>query len=191
MSLDQVQKFVEISMNYTWDKIGIMGGELTTHPDLDGVFKILKQYKDIYPHCQVWCMTNGIIEYQFPPWVEVVYNRDHSQHHAFYVSPTDEKFCMDKRACHVLYDCGMGYSIYGFTPCCNNSVAIRALRLVDGIQELKNVTYESLMKLCNIYCKHCGWYMMDDFDTGHLLSYPIDYMSLTWQMACARYNQII
>ena len=188
MDLEAIGKFIEMSKNYPWVRVGLMGGEITTHPQLWEILNLMKEFKDQHPQCTIWTMTNGVISYAFPPWLEVVVNKDHSHHHAFYVSPTDEGYSMDKRTCHVLTDCGMGYSVYGFTPCCNSHTMIRCLPSVDGIQDLKNVTYENLMKLCNIYCKHCGWYMMDNFTSGKLLEYPTDYMSETWVRAYERYN---
>jgi hypothetical protein len=179
-----------MSRDYRWDKIGIMGGELTTHPFLEVMLDVIYQYKKDYPSCHVWCMTNGIIDYAFPEWIEVIRNTDHLHHHAFYVSPLDVNFAMNKRTCHVLHDCGMGYSIHGFTPCCNTNAIIRAFNLIDGVQNLSDVTYESMMKLCGFYCKYCGWYMMDDFDHGPLLEYPVTYMSESWKLAKEKYDKL-
>lgn len=190
MTPDQVQSFVDMSWNYPWKLIGIMGGELTTHPQLPEILEIMHKYKVHNPSCEIWCMTNGIIDYKFPSWLTVHRNKDHSHHHAFYVSAPDVNYPMNKSKCHVLTDCGMGYSINGFTPCCNTSSIIRAFNLVDGIQDLANVTYENLMKLCDIYCRHCGWYMMDSFTEGYLLTYPVDYMSKSWVKAYEKYNRL-
>ena len=189
MEPDQVQHFVDMSYSYPWSKVGLMGGEVTTHSNLDEILEIMYQFTQDHPSCHVWTMTNGLIDYDFPPWLEVVKNTNHD-HHAFYVSPKDVNYPMDKRLCHVMTDCGLGYSVYGFTPCCNTSSIIRAFNLVDGIQHIKHLTYENVMRLCNQYCKYCGWYMMDSFTEGHLLTYPVKYMSQSWKEAYRRYNNI-
>lgn len=192
ISLEAIQKFVDesIELNYNWTRIGIMGGEPTVHPQLHEILNILHEYHIFNPTCHFWTRSNCIIPFDCPGWVEFQENKDHSYHHAFYVSPIDVGYPMDKRTCHVLYDCGLMYSVNGYLPCCNSNVHIRALRLVDGVQSLRNVTYESMMQLCKLYCKHCGWYMMDDFCNGHLLTYPDTYMSETWVDAKKRYINI-
>mgnify|MGYP001184934229 CR=1 FL=1 len=192
ISLDKIRKFVDesIELNYQWERIGIMGGEPTVHPQLPEIINILYEYHVFNPSCQFWTRSNCIIPYEFPDWIEYQKNPDHSHHHAFYVSPQDVGFPMNKRACHVLYDCGLMYSHHGYLPCCNSNVHIRAFNLIDGVQSLKNVNYESMMKLCHIYCRHCGMYMMDNFESGYLLSYPVDYISETWWNALIKYNSI-
>lgn len=190
MNVDSITRFVNesIDLNYNWSRIGIMGGEPTIHPNLDQIIDELYRYHEFNPTCHFWTRSNGIVKYNFPSWVEYQLNEDHSYHHAFYISPIDVGYPMDKRTCHVLYDCGLMYSVNGYMPCCNSNVHVRALNLFDGVQSLKNVSYESMMRLCKMYCKHCGWYMMDDFDHGELLNYPSTSMSPTWADAKTRYD---
>ena len=193
ISIDQIKHFVDesITLGYQWSRIGIMGGEPTVHPQLNEILNVLYRYKQYNESCHFWTRSNGLITYDFPSWVEFQLNDDHSFHHAFYVSPQDVQYPMDKRACHVLHDCGLMYSVHGYLPCCNSNVHIRAFNLVDGVQSLSNVSCESMMRLCHIYCKHCGWYMMDTFESGELLKYPDDYMSKTWLDAMKRYNEVM
>jgi hypothetical protein len=192
ISLDKIQRFVDesIELNYQWERIGIMGGEPTLHPQLSEIINILYDYHQFNPSCHFWTRSNCIIPFDFPSWIEYQKNIDHSYHHAFYVSPQDVNYPMDKRTCHVLYDCGLMYSYHGYLPCCNSNVHIRAFNLIDGIQSLKNVNIESIIQLCEMYCKHCGWYMMDDFESGHLMEYPDTYMSETWRKAMDRYKLV-
>lgn len=190
ITVDEIRKFVNesIELNYKWDKIGIMGGECTLHPDLTEIINELYIYKKFNESCNIWTMTNGIIEYNFPDWINVVINKDHSFHHAFYVSPTDVNYNMNKNLCHIMIDCGLLYSVYGYLPCPCSNVLHRTFNL-NSINSLKDVTYENMISLCNSYCKHCGWYMMDSFTSGKLLEYPIDHMSETWINKLKLYNQ--
>ena len=191
MSVDVIGKFVDESLDlgYEWTHIAVMGGEPTTHPDIIEIFEILWSYKDIYPSCDIWTMTNGCIPYVYPSWVRAVYNRDHSYHHAYYVSPEDVRYPRTKRTCHVLSDCGLLLSNHGYLPCCNANVHHRVFGLSDGISSLAEVTYDRMMDLCEDYCRHCGWYMMDTFRHGDLMKYSCTTMSPTWEEAFDRYHQ--
>ena len=51
MSPEQVSRFVResIALGWEWRRIGLLGGELTLHPELHQILKILLSYRDKFP----------------------------------------------------------------------------------------------------------------------------------------------
>lgn len=196
MSCEQLQIFVDesIELNYQWKKIGIMGGEPTTHPYIQDVFRILFKYKLYNPFCDIWLMTNGLHRIDTPSWLRVMYNLDHSHHHAYYISPSDmgifDRF--DVKPCETMKHCGMGYTIYGYMPCVIGGTQCRIHGHSYGILHLKDISLELLTSMCPVLCKHCGWYLVDknDFTKGLIYNYKCGEMSSTWGTRYKVYNNI-
>src|SRR3989339_2051717 len=53
MSLSQIQKFVRESINlkWKWNKITLLGGEPTLHPQILEIVEIIRQYTNLNPNC--------------------------------------------------------------------------------------------------------------------------------------------
>lgn len=193
MDPDQIETFVvdSIENDYKWISIAIMGGEPTLHPNIDDIFEILSVYKAYNEICNIWSMTNCTTDYDYPKWVNVNRNKDHSYHHAFNVSPIDVEYPMNKRLCHVLVDCGLLYSIYGYLPCCDCAIHKRVFNYESNVWSVKDLSYDVMNNLMNDFCKHCGWYLVDSFECrGDILNYPKDYMSPTWEAKYKEWNNL-
>lgn len=184
MMIHQVEQFVieSLDLNKEWKRIGLLGGEPTLHPNIQAIFDILSLYKSAFPHTDVWMMTNGVHKISIPDWVRVVYNIDHSYHHAFYVSPTDENLLGTNSRCESLELCGMGLGPYGYVPCVLGTAMARIFNY-EALHTLDQCDANTLLTMCREYCQHCGWYLVDSNDRtkGIIFNYSIDYMSKTWK----------
>jgi hypothetical protein len=189
LSTKQVYEFVQESLarNKKWKKIGLLGGEPTEHRYLSTVLIMLREYYIIFPDTNIWIMTNGINKQligemqQIHPWLNIIINTDHSYHHAFYVSPTDEGLLGSNTRCEALH-CGVGLGPYGFTPCVLGTTMHRIFGY-ETIKSLKELTYTRCMSMFPEYCQHCGWYLVDSDcrEEGRIWSYERGYMSENWK----------
>ena len=186
MTVEQVTNFVvdSISLNYKWISIGLLGGEPTLNQHLPIILDILHDYLVWNQNVDIWMMTNGSSNMEFPDWLRVVVNNDHSYHHAFYVSPVDEDYYGCNLRCESLDKCGMGLGPYGYTPCVLGTGLSRIFKY-PTIKQLHDVNINTMLLHCKLYCQHCGWYLVDSDDRsrGIIYNYDRDYMSPTWQNA--------
>jgi hypothetical protein len=175
-----------LQLGKQWRKIGLLGGEPTLNPHLNGILSLLGYYQQLHLETNIWMMTNGTnkqvvnrIIKKFP-WLTVLTNTDHSYHHAFYVSPTDEGLLGSNTRCEALH-CGVGLGPYGFTPCVLGTTMHRIFGY-ETIKSLKDITYNRCMSMFPEYCQHCGWYLVDSDcrEEGRIWSYDRGYMSESW-----------
>lgn len=190
LKLSDVVKFVHDSIvqQKRWKKIGLMGGEPTLHPEINGVIEALYGYSRWNPDCAVWMMTNGLnwsicadLMRRYP-WLTVWENNaNHSRHHTFYVSPSDENLLGTNERCEALR-CGVGLGPYGYTPCVLGTTMHRIFGY-ETLKTLEELTFNKCQAKFNEYCTHCGWYLVDsdDRNRGKIWDYPMGYMSETWQ----------
>lgn len=197
LTREKVREFVfdSIKLNKRWIKIGLLGGEPTLHPDIYNIISELCNYVCFNSHVDIWMMTNGThpeilyyINLHFP-FVRIVINTDQEKHHAFYVSPTDEGLFQTNDFCEGLL-CGTGLGPSGYTPCVLGTFLTRIFNY-RTIKELKDLSFEACQKLFEVYCQHCGWYLVDSHNRnyGKIYNYPPGYMTPTWYEKYEKYEK--
>jgi hypothetical protein len=131
MTVAQVARFVDDSLarGQRWERIRILGGEPTLHPDLDAILAELARYRSAVPDVVVELATHGhgprvrAVLARLPGWVRV--DDSHKDGPApafetFNVAPVDraEYASADFRnACPVTQACGMGLGPNGYYAC--------------------------------------------------------------------------
>jgi hypothetical protein len=107
------------------------------------------------------------------------------------VSPLDENLIGTNLRCESLTLCGMGLGPYGYTPCVLGTSMSRIWGY-EALNHLWECTSKKLLKMCEEYCQHCGWYLVDSDDRskGKIYDYPNDFMSKSWlQKFNGNYNE--
>ena len=166
MTLESIQAFVDESLQnkHEWKKIVIIGGEPTLHPKLNKIFDIFRIYKDIYHKCNIKLYTNGYgnevkkILKDIPKWIRIRNSRKKTQkarHLAFNKAPIDYK--IPAKACSIPWRCGLGLTKNGYYPCGAGASIDRVFQFGIGIKNIKDLTFENIIKQLNILCLYCGY----------------------------------
>ena len=194
MALEQVWKFVEesIERKHRWKRIDIIGGEPTMYQDLETVWKFIKLYKDKYPRCKIRFSTNGVGKKVqdalklIPKWVEIRNSSKKSQSNNFvaYNSAPIDRGEKEIRCCSVPWRCGIALTRYGYFLCGAGASVARVFGLNIGIDTLRDVNPESILKQIQELCKYCGHSIVKSrFMTNEQVT------SESWQKAIKLYQE--
>jgi len=174
MTLEQIEKFIResIGLNWRWDKITLRGGEPTLYPNFFDVLKIIKQYKEFRPECDIGIISNGygdkvnrVLE-NLPEWVSVVVAQKSGpsasiNYGSYNVAPCDLRRFHSadfSKGCWRSEICNIGLSRYGYYPCSPGANVDRVFGFDVGIKKLSQVNSETLSNQMKILCRYCGHY---------------------------------
>lgn len=170
MSVEQIRKFIKniTDQKYVWDKIDILGGEPTIHPDFKNIIDLFSEYQYKHTGTEVTLITNGykrdpVELYKSLPRNIKINNTNKSSPINYFesicVAPIDYELYKDvdyTMGCPNTYMCGITLSRYGFY-CCGVAAGIdRVIGFNVGLKDLKQVTEESIRYQLGIFCKYCG-----------------------------------
>lgn len=198
-SIRQMRKFVNESLrlHWQWEKIVLIGGEPTLHPQLFKLFSILRKYKNTYPGCTVQIASNGFgpqvkqILTMVPPWVSIRNSKKKGRVHLFEkfnFAPIDRKnqtnFSFEK-GCWITSSCGLGLNRFGYYPCGAGAAIDRIFGLNIGIKHLEKVSYIQMIKSLKKLCQYCGHFpVKNKMDLSKTQVY-----STTWENALNEYQK--
>ena len=156
IKLEDLKKFV--SLNRTWKRINLLGGEPTLYPYFEEALKILEPYKD---RCEVGIKTNGYnpeLLNKIPSWIDIENSGKKSSDQnfvTFNVAPIDEGITTGfEKGCHVPQRCGMNLSVDGlYYPCSAGATVAREFNINVGKADPEDVNEEMFRILCQ-YCGH-------------------------------------
>jgi hypothetical protein len=167
----QIKRLIEesIGQKKKWQRIRLLGGEPTLHPQLLETIELLLSYKrNFSPGTEIEISTNG-----FGPQVEAVLKtlpnevkirntrKTAAFNNGFYtfnIAPIDLKIFDNvdySNACSVASSDGIGLNMYGYYPCAVAGAIDRVIGLDIGkksLPEEKDPMKGSLTKLC----RFCG-----------------------------------
>lgn len=199
MSLEQIEKFVNesIELNWDWKWITLIGGEPTLHPQLFDTFKILNSYKDTNPDCTIEITTNGYGQFvnevlsKLPDWVYVRNSQKKSGKHKFSsynIAPVDLKEYVNTdftKGCWITGSCGIGLTRYGYYPCGAGASVDRIFGFNIGQKNLSSVNDAILREQLKLLCKYCGHYKIN-YDAKKITK---EKMSVSWRKAYKEYKK--
>lgn len=178
IKIEKIKDFVDESINLKkyWNRIRVLGGEPTLHPEFLVIIDELLRYKKFCPKVIIEVVTNGhgekvndIIK-KIPKeiWVENS-NKDsviQPEFGPFNLAPIDEKknlFVDYSNGCAIMSDCGMGLTPMGYYPC---AVAGGIDRIIKRNIGYKNIPDDSddMLTLAKEFCQYCG-----RFRDGHYI----------------------
>ncbi|MCL6588815.1 MAG: radical SAM protein [Firmicutes bacterium] len=165
MSLEHIRRFVDesIRLNYQWQKIGILGGEPTLHPELDQIISILQTYTNKFPGCDLYLATN------YHGWKVRKKVKALQQRIRIVKSPKTNNPAWFNNInltqignsdiihnCNISNGTGLGYTIRGYFPCGAGAAIARVLGWDIGLKSLSLVNQTAIRELLKQICPYCG-----------------------------------
>ncbi|MGZ5550982.1 MAG: radical SAM protein, partial [Nitrososphaeraceae archaeon] len=171
MTVDQIRQFLDesIAANVRWERIRILGGEPTLHPDLLEIIDMLRSWRSDYmPEAQILLFTNGYgrrVREVLKLIPDDIIIKDTSKENReqlfrpFNIAPSDliaYRFADFRNGCNVTQKCGTGLTSHGWYPCAIAGAIDRVLGFNAGHDRLPTEDddmYDQLEKFCSL-CGH-------------------------------------
>ncbi|MCX5713851.1 MAG: radical SAM protein [Candidatus Omnitrophica bacterium] len=195
MSVDQIKKFIKESKdsNIKWQRIRLLGGEPTMHPDIFEIMNLILDYKFSYsPNTVIHLVTNGFGEEvskvlsKVPNGIEIFNSQKKSPRQLFSpfnLAPLDYDKYRDRDytdGCVNYSKCGIGLSLYGYY-CCGNAAGIdRVLGFNAGRKKIP-IDDDAMKDHLQIFCKFCGVFTRFKLSKKELIS-------ASWKKAYEKYR---
>jgi hypothetical protein len=197
LSLEQIQKFLRETMakDIPWERIRILGGEPTLHPEFLPIIDALIAFKDSHrPAVEIAITTNGFgkkvndVLKKLSRKVVVIntakkYNVQ--EFIPFNLAPKDfvrYRYADYSSGCWVLTDCGMGLSPYGYYPCTAAAAIDRVFGFDLGRKSLPELS-DHMIDQMEALCRYCGF-----FANANSRLIDKNLMSKSWRQAYENYR---
>ena len=203
IELDAIRSFVDQSLERQkrWNRIRVLGGEPTLHPQFMEIIAELERYRAWYPACLIEVVTNGYgdrVEAQLAKlpkhiWIDNSRKRDEVQtgFRPFNEAPIDDRRYRHAdfaNGCAIMHDCGMGLTPLGYYPCAVAGGIERITGREHGQDRLPDDA-DDMQGAARALCRLCG-----RFQDGHYvpknLREPLEEerISPTWQRLYAQWH---
>ena len=176
--ISQVMEFLDSSLDQgrSWNKVRILGGEPTLHPNFLDIINIMYQwFEEHSPQTDIQVVSNGAGKfvkenyYQIPiTWQTESSFKDGTDPDYFdpvNIAPKDLPAFKNEdfsKACWVAMECGMALTPNGYFPCSVAGAIDRMFSMNGGLKTLP-IDTENLQSELSKYCSLCGHYLQDSF----------------------------
>jgi hypothetical protein len=198
ITLKQIKRFLDecINKNIKWERIRILGGEPTLHPDLLKIIDMMRNWRSKYsPKTIIQIVTNGFGQpfkemlRLIPDDIIIINSNKNSRKqlfNPFNLAPCDQKeyrFSDFRNGCNIIEESGIGFSPYGYYPCAPAGAIDRVFGFDIGRKKLPP-KYDNLDDQLNKLCRFCG-HFTNNFNLK--VNKPI--ISKSWKEAYKLYNK--
>ena len=196
MTVEQIHKFVKESIgnNVKWERIRVMGGEPTLHPNIFEILNLMLEYKkNRSPDTCIQLVTNGSgkmvkgILSKVPKEIEIENSSKESKVLPFYpfnMAPKDSimyRYADYSSGCRITSVDGVALTLYGYYPCAAAGGIDRIFGFDYGKKKLPSYD-DSMTDQLEVFCKLCG-----HFRAAKRTNKAV--MSPTWKIAYENYNK--
>lgn len=207
MQIEQITKFISesINCNHLWERIRIMGGEPTLHPDFESIINLFADYKEKYnKEVELIVSTNGFSKITISKieWVKKNYpniiiensnkkGNEQKDFHLIHMAPSDIHRGDDSEynylGCWATEACAISLNYSGFYCCAVAGMIARVFNYDIGIKSVEKLSINEFEKTFNQVCSKCGRYHEIKVDNSNIMMI----MSETWENAVINYNENI
>lgn len=178
MTIGQIDRLIadSVRLQYPWQAWFLVGGEPTTHPDLDAIIDRIGEYRaKENPEMSLTLATHGFGEYTKKrltelrtafPFLDVLNSNKTGTKHPDFVAPCiamtdiDPEWSANHRyeGCSVSGHCGLSLNYKGFYPCAVAGAIDRIFGLNQAIKKLDDVSDAAMVEKYQVFCRYCGYY---------------------------------
>jgi uncharacterized Fe-S cluster-containing radical SAM superfamily protein len=195
MSTKQLKKFIDesIEQDRRWDRIRLLGGEPTLHPNILEILNLFAEYKrDNSPKTCIQLVTNGFgkksntVTSESSSMIEIenTHKKTTAQDFESYnIAPVDifrYMYSDYSNGCWITDSCGIGLTRYGFYPCAAGGAIDRVLGLDIGKKKLPHVD-DGMRRQLDTLCRYCGHFKFKEVINKEIIS-------STWKKAYEKYK---
>jgi hypothetical protein len=170
MPLETIESFLNqsLSRGIKWQRIRILGGEPTLHPQLVSILQMLLAYKSMHnPGVRIVLCTNGAGKYvakvlaKLPEGVVIKSTakaRRQRLFRPFNLAPVDSvryRFADFTAGCRILSDCGLGLTPSGYYACAVAGGIDRVFGRNMGSIDIPDDD-DDMRDQMNVFCRLCG-----------------------------------
>ncbi|MEZ4600757.1 MAG: radical SAM protein [Syntrophotaleaceae bacterium] len=178
ISMKRIEDFVDesIACKHRWDRIRVLGGEPTLHPQFHEIIERLLRYHKWNPGCLIEVVTNGYGEKVrsvlalLPKDIWIENSRKTGQVQStfgpFNLAPCDDPSFSGadyRNGCAIMEECGMGLTPMGYYPCAIAGGIDRIAGWGVGYNKLP-ASEDDMLELVDRCCTFCG-----RFQSGHFI----------------------
>jgi hypothetical protein len=178
ITVAQIDKLIEdsIRLQYPWKEWFLVGGEPTTHPDLDAIVARIAEYRAAHnPELRLTLATHGYGEHTQKrlaelaavfPFLQFLNSHKTGPIQPEFVAPCvapvdlDPEWAANHRyeGCSVSSHCGISMNYSGFYPCAVAGAIDRLFGLDEAITNLGDVSESVMIEKYQVFCRLCGYY---------------------------------
>ena len=207
MTVEQVALFVResIELGWQWDRIRLLGGEPTLHPQFWEMVELLMSYRVKVPGAFLQVLSNGQGRYKkFREQCERNGVSLHAEAKSREVNPpwfTNTRIVPADRwpgigavpPCGIfgINGCGIGLTRHGYFLDGAGASAARVAGLDVGVMRLADVTWEAMIEQSKVLCRICGHWNVDErgqFARGKLVTETGKVTGSFWTEALERWK---
>ena len=170
MPLEAIESFLNqsVSRAIKWQRIRILGGEPTLHPQLASILQLLSAYKSMHnPGVRIVLCTNGAGEHvgqvlaKLPDGAVIkstAKGKRQRLFRPFNLAPVDSvkfRFADFTAGCRILSDCGLGLTPSGYYACAVAGGIDRVFGMHMGRKHIPARDDEMRDQL-SVFCRLCG-----------------------------------
>ena len=178
ITVRQIEQLIEdsVRLQYPWREWFLVGGEPTTHPELDTIVSRIAEYRATYnPELRLTLATHGNGEHTQKrleelsaafPFLQILNSHKTIPVQTDFVAPCVAAIDLDPEwaathryeGCSVSGHCGISMNFAGFYPCALAGAIDRIFGLNQAIIALAAVSEAAMSEKYQIFCRFCGYY---------------------------------
>ncbi len=205
MTVAQVVRFVDesLALSWEWERIRLLGGEPTLHPQFEACLGELLRYRQRFPHVFLQVLTNGhgkAAKYRdlcerhkvslhaeakepgvTPPWFTNTR-----------IVPLDRGMTGPLEPCGIfgIRGCGVGLTRHGYFLDGAGASIARVAGIDCGVMSLAEVTWERMLEQARLLCHLCGhWRDVDHPEPLALVADTGEVTGAYWTETLRKYHE--